>query len=468
MTYQSQFSVRYGSDEMRAVWSEPAKRRAWRRVWLAVAEAQAAAGLVSADQVDELRSHAQDIDLDRAREIESEVQHDLIAELKTYAEQSPAAGGILHWGLTSADVQDNAEVVRQKAALAILLETLHKLLLKFADRIEETRDMPVMGFTHLQPAEPSTLGYRLSVYAQDLLTHFDALLRLHRHLLGKGIRGPVGTAASQLEMLEGTEITPEMLEASVMQSLGIEAYPVSTQTYPRLQDYTLIAALAGLAASLHKFGLDLRLMQSPGIGGASEPFGGDQVGSSAMPFKRNPILAEKICSIARLVAGHVSVVWSNAAEAALERTLDDSANRRIVLPEAFLACDEMLNTANRIMDGLVAAPDQLGDPLASFGAFSALERVLTALVKAGADRQSMHERLREHSMQAWEHVQKGLPNPLVDALAQDTQLLEYLQPGRIRELMHVESYVGLAPQRALEMAERIRDRFPQRPQEGES
>ncbi len=468
MTYQSPFTTRYGSDEMRMLWSELAKRRAWRRVWLAVAEAQVTAGLVSIEQVEELRTHAQDIDLARAQAIEAEVQHDLIAELRTFAEQSPKAGGILHWGLTSADVQDNADVVRQKAALAILLEVLHKLLLKFADRIEETHDLPVMGFTHLQPAEPTTLGYRLSVHAQDLLEHFDALLRLHRHLRGKGIRGPVGTAASQVEMLEGTDVTPEMLEVSVMQSLGIEAYPVSSQTYPRVQDYTLLAALAGLAASMHKIGLDLRLMQSPGIGGASEPFDADQVGSSAMPFKRNPILAEKICSLARLVAGQASVAWSNAADAGLERTLDDSANRRIVLPEAFLACDEMLHTAARIMDGLVTTPGQLSDPLASYGAFAALERVLTALVKAGADRQSMHERLRDHSMQAWEHVQKGSPNPLVDALAQDTQLLEYLQPGRIRELMHIESYVGLAPQRALEMTVRLRDRFRQRTQEDES
>ena len=468
MTYQSPFTTRYGSDEMRALWSELAKRRAWRRVWIAVAEAQAAAGLVSSEQVEELRSHAQDIDLDRAKVIEAEVQHDLIAELKIFAEQSPTAGGILHWGLTSADVQDNAEVVRQKAALAILLESMRKLLLKFADHIEETHDVTVMGFTHLQPAEPTTLGYRLSVYAQDLLEHFDTLLRLHRHLRGKGIRGPVGTAASQVQMLEGTDVTPEMLEISVMHALGIEAYPVSSQTYPRIQDFTLLAALAGLAASLHKLGLDLRLMQSPGIGGASEPFAADQVGSSAMPFKRNPILAEKICSLARLVAGHVSVAWSNAADTGLEHTRDDSANRRIILPEAFLACDEILLTAACIMDGLDATPRQLTDPLATYGAFAALERVLTALVKVGADRQSMHERLRDHSMQAWEHVQKGSPNPLVDALAQDTQLLEYIQPGRIRELMHVESYVGLAPRRALEMTERLRDRFRQRTNEGNS
>ncbi len=444
---------------MRALWSEQAKRRAWRRVWVAVAEAQAEAGLVSAEQVQALQARALDIDLERALAIEAEVQHDLMAELKTFAEQVPAAGGILHWGLTAADVQDNAEIVRQKAALALVLDSLRTLLLQFADRIEQTHDRPLMGFTHLQPAEPTTLGFRLSLYAQDLAEHFEVLLRLHRRLRGKGIRGAVGTSAPQVDMLEGTGHTLEMFETSVMGSLGIEAFPLSSQTYPRIQDYTLLAALSGLAASMHKFGFDLRLMQSPGFGGTREPFEPSQVGSSAMPFKRNPILAEKICSLARLLPGQASVAWENAANAGLERTLDDSANRRIIIPEAFLTCDELLSTGIRIMEGLDVEPDRSLDPLGTYGTFAALERVLTALVKAGADRQAMHQRLREHSMQAWAHVQKGQTNPLVDSIAQDTAVLEHLQPGRIRELMQVEGYVGLAPQRALETAERIRDRF---------
>jgi adenylosuccinate lyase len=463
MNYLSPFTTRYGSREMRALWSETAKRRAWRRVWVSVAEAQAAAGLVTAGQVDELREHAQDIDLERAGEIEAEIGHDLMAELRTFAEQCPAAGGILHWGLTSADVQDNAEVVRQKAGISILLERLRPILLLFADRIGETDSEPLMGFTHLQPAEPTTLGYRLSVYAQELCDHFEALARMHGRLRGKGIRGAVGTSATFLEMLEGSEITPEMLEATVMDALGIEAHPVSTQTYPRVQDYSLLALLAGLGASLHKFALDLRLMQSPGFGGAQEPFGSSQVGSSAMPFKRNPVLAEKICSLARLVSAHAAVAWVNAADSALERTLDDSANRRTILPESFLAVDEMLMAAEHILSELRHEPNPAQDPLVLFGPFSAVERVLTAAVKAGADRQAMHERLREHSMRAWEQIQDGQPNPLVDALSQDTFILGYLQPGRIRKLMHAENYVGLAPQRARETAARLRARFTANP-----
>ncbi|HEY43452.1 MAG TPA: adenylosuccinate lyase [Anaerolineae bacterium] len=459
MTYQSPYTIRYGSEKMRALWSETAKRRAWRRVWVAVAEAQATADLISSEQIDEIKTHALDIDLKRAIEIEAEIDHDLMAELKTFAEQCPLGGRVLHWGLTSADVQDNADIVRQKAALAILLGTLRDLLLQFAHQIEATADLVTMGYTHLQPAEPTTLGYRLGGYAQDLLAHFDTLARLRLHLRGKGIRGAVGTAAPFVDMLTDSQITPEMLEATVMDALDIEAYPITNQTYPRLQDYTLLCQLAGLAASLHKFAFDLRLMQSPGFRTAAEPFGDRQVGSSAMPFKRNPVKAEKICSLARQVAAGVSVAWQNSASNLLERTLDDSASRRSLIPEAFLACDEMLHTAVEIVSGLEVDEIGIEAQLATFGPFAALERVLTTLVRAGADRQEMHERLRVHSMTAWETVQKDKPNPLADRLASDTMLLKYLQPARIRNLLDASSYVGTAPQRARELAARIRERM---------
>lgn len=459
MTYQSPFTIRYGSDAMRALWSETAKRRAWRRVWVAVAEAQSAADLISPEQIDEIKAHALDIDLKRAAEIESEIGHDLMAELKTFAEQCPLGGGVLHWGLTSPDVQDNADIVRQKAALAILLGPLRDLLLKFADRIEATADLVIMGYTHLQPAEPTTLGYRLAGYAQDLLAHFDTLVRLRLSLRGKGIRGAVGTEAPFVDMLSDSPVTPEMLEATVMDALDIEAYPITTQTYPRLQDYTLLCQLAGLATSLHKFAFDLRLMQSPGFRTSSEPFGERQVGSSAMPFKRNPVKSEKICSLARQVAANVSIAWHNSATNLLERTLDDSANRRSSIPETFLACDEMLLTALEIVTGLEVDEIAIGDQLTRFGPFAALERVLTTLVRAGADRQVMHERLREHSMAAWETIQSDKPNPLPDRLAADTAILQYLQPARIRELLDASSYVGTAPQRARELAVRIRERL---------
>jgi len=459
MNYESPFTTRYGSPEMRGVWSEVAKRRAWRRVWVAVAQAQAAAGLVSAEAVDDLRAHQLDIDLQRAAEIEAEVSHDLQAELRVYAEQCPLGGPILHWGMTSADVQDNADIVRQRAALGLLLRRLREVLLPLADQIESTADTVVLGYTHLQPAEPTTLGYRLSTYAQDLLGCYDRLARTRAALRGKGIRGPVGTSATFVEMLAESDVTPEMLEATVLEALGIEAHPVASQTYPRLQDYRLLAGLAELAAALHKFALDVRLMQSPGIGQAYEPFGEQQVGSSAMPFKRNPILAEKICSLARLVLAGAGVAWENAASTLLERSLDDSANRRSTIPEAFLTCDEMLLAAEKIVTGLEVDAPAAAEQLQALGPLVATERLLTALVRAGADRQAMHERLRRHTRGALERSRPGGPNPLPDRIASDTAILHFLQPARVRSLLDASTYVGQAPARARQMAAAVRERF---------
>jgi adenylosuccinate lyase len=459
MSYQSPFTTRYASNEMRAIWSEMAKRRAWRRVWVCVAEAQATAGLIRAEQMDDLRSQEDNIDLKRAAEIEGEIGHDLVAELRTFAEQCPSGGGVLHWGLTSADVQDNAEILRQKAALAILLDRLRSGLLAFATRIEETHDLPVLGYTHLQPAEPTTLGYRLAGYAQDLNNHFDHLLRLHKLLRGKGIRGAVGTAGPFTDMLKDNDVTPEMLEATVMKSLGFEAHLITTQTYPRSQDYDVVSALGGLAASLHKIAFDMRLMQSPGFSVLQEPIRSEQVGSSAMPFKRNPIGAEKICSLAREVSAWTQVAWNNAANHLLERTLDDSANRRSMLPEIFLASDEMLITLIGIIGKFTIDNQARGKLLEQHGPFLALERVLTMAVQAGGDRQKIHEKLRKYSMKALNALQKGRANPLVDLVAKDQLILKYLQPARIKESLDSTTYTGLAPQRALELANRIRSRF---------
>jgi adenylosuccinate lyase len=415
--------------------------------------------LVSPEQLDDIRANANNIDIARALEIEAEIGHDLMAELMTFAEQSPEGGSILHWGLTSADVQDNAEVVRQKAALAILIETLRKVLVLYADFIDQHAETTVMGFTHFQPAEPTTLGYRFSAYAQDIFEHTEHLIRLRQSLRGKGVRGAVGTSGPFVDMLAGNEVTPEMLEATVMHRLGLEAFIVSSQTYPRIQDFKLLSALAALAGSFHKFALDMRLMQSPGFPAVSEAFGEKQVGSSAMPFKRNPIKAEKICSLARSVFAYQAPVWENAAQAGLERTLDDSANRREVIPQAFLACDEITHTAHAILSGLTIDEEGIHEQVERYGPFAATERILTALVLEGADRQDMHAHLREHSLKAWSAVQEGQLNPLKDQLAQDPVILKFLQPGRIRELLEAGNYVGKAPGRAKAMAERIQERY---------
>ena len=449
------FSKRYGSDEMRAVWSDDHKRRLWRRIWVALAQAQAAAGLVRPEQVRDLEEHADTLNTARALEIEAEIGHDVMGEVRAFAEQCAVGGGIIHWGATSADVTDNADVLRLREAIGLVRARLRVVLEDFAKQIRAHAELACMAYTHLQPAEPTTIGYRLAVYAQDLLGHDRALADLEGALRGKGFKGAVGTQASYGEMLAGSDTTPRELEAHVLQALGLGAFTIATQTYPRVQDFTVLSALAGLAASLHKFAFDLRVLQSAGFGELAEPFGAKQVGSSAMPFKRNPINAEKICSLARLVAGMPQIAWENAADSLLERTLDDSANRRTTIPEAFLATDEILRTAHKILSGLRVNVEACAANMARFGPFAATERVLMVLVRAGADRQAMHERLREHSLKAWAVIQGGQPNPLAGALGADTQILRYLQPARLRELMQAEAYTGTATERALEIASAI-------------
>ncbi len=457
-TYLSPFTWRYGSGEMRHVWSEKHKRHLWRRVWVALAAAQHQAGLVTARQLADLQAHEADVDIARATEIEAEIHHDLMAELRTFAEQCPAGGAVLHLGATSADIQDNGDVLRIREALDLLLERLHALLSGLADRIEAHADQVCMGFTHLQPAEPTTVGYRLATHGQDLLEDYVELHRVRQHILGKGIKGAVGTAASYAQLLDGTGMTPVELEACVMAELGLHPFPIATQVYPRKQDYRVLTALAGLAASLYRFAFNLRLLQSPPIGEWSEPFGARQVGSSAMPFKRNPINAENMDSLARYVAALARVAWDNAAHSLLERTLDDSANRRLILPDAFLAADELLRRAHRILRGLRINDAAVARNLAAYGTFAATERLLMELARAGADRQAMHEVIRGHAMAAWDAVQQGEPNPLAGRLAADPEVLRHLPASHVRELLDASGYIGDAPERARQMAAAIRER----------
>lgn len=456
-TFLSPLTWRYGSEEMRAIWSEAHKHRLWRKIWIALAAAQHRAGLVSSEQLTDLRKHQDDVDLDRAAEIEAEIHHDLMAELRVFAEQCSVGGSVLHLGATSADIQDNADVLRVRDALDHLLGRLRVLLADLADRIEEHADQVCMGFTHLQPAEPTTIGYRLAGYAQDLLEDYHQLRRTRKHIKGKGIKGAVGTAASYAQLLEDSGMTPARLEGLVMEQLDLESFPVATQVYPRKQDYQVLTALAGLAGSLYRFAFDLRLLQSPPIGEWSEPFGARQVGSSAMPFKRNPVDAENMDSMARYVAALAPVAWDNAAHSLLERTLDDSANRRLILPGAFLAGDELLRRGHRILEDLRVYGEAVARNMDAYGAFAATERLLMALTEAGADRQAMHEAIRQHAMKAWRALQEGKPNPLTDDLITDPDVLCYLPSERVRELLDASSHIGDAPERARRMAKVVRE-----------
>lgn len=438
---------------MRRLWSEQQKRQLWRSIWVALAETQQGYGLVSAQQAADLRAHVDTIDLPRALEIEAEIHHDLMAEVRAYAEQCPIGGGIIHLGATSMDVEDNVDALRLRTGLDLTLEKLGTLLSLFAEKIEQYAETPLIAFTHLQPAEPSTLGYRLSIYAQDLLEDFQALRQQRGQVRGKGFKGAVGTGASYAELFGLENVA--LFEQSMSEKLGLPFFLIATQTYPRKQDYNIISALAGLAASLYKFAFDLRLLQSPPIGELAEPFGAKQVGSSAMPFKRNPIRAEKIDSLARLVAGFPRLAWDNAAHSLLERTLDDSANRRTLLPEAFLAVDEILMTALGVVKNLQVDEAAMSRNLGSYGPFAATERVLMAAAKAGASRQEMHEILREQAMLAWQAVRAGAANPLVENLCADARLLAFLTPAQIRELMEYRQHVGDAPARARALAAKL-------------
>jgi len=295
----------------------------------------------------------------------------------------------------------------------------------------------------------------LAQYAQDLFQDWDSLRALIKSIKGKGFTGATGTSAAYAELLGDAGRLPEF-ERRLSEKLGLEFYPVSTQVYPRKQDYQVLSALAGLGASLHKFAFDIRILQSPLFGEVSEPFGKKQVGSSAMPFKRNPVNAEKIDSLARSLAQMPRQAWDNAALSLLERTLDDSANRRTFLPEAFLTADELLQVSSRVLKNLTLIPEGMAQNLRVYGPFAAVERVLMALAKSGADRQEMHERLRIHAMEAWSALQNGQPNPLAQRLMSDEHITQYIPMGEIEGLMDASRHLGDAPQRARALADRIR------------
>jgi adenylosuccinate lyase len=454
-TYQSPFSWRYGTTAMRELWSENKKRLLWRHLWVALAEVQSEFGLVKPEQAADLRKHMAEINLPRAMEIEAEIQHDLMAELQTFAEQCLVGGGIIHLGATSTDIEDNSDALRMREGLELLLKSLTSLLKALGQLIEKWADTPLMAYTHLQPAEPSTLGYRLALYGQDLLRDHQVIKTLAAGIKGKGYKGAVGTSAAYAELVGSNHLAE--FEKKLSKKLDLPFFPIASQVYPRKQDYEVISALAGMAASLYKLAFDLRLLQSPSIGELAEPFGEKQVGSSAMPFKRNPIRSEKINSLARYLASLPRIAWDNAAHSLLERTLDDSANRRILLPEACLAADELLHTANGIFSNLKVDEIAIARNLATYGPFAATERVLMALVKAGANRQEMHARIRLHALKAWTSIEQGDQNPLTDDLCQEPDLLRYLEETAIRSLMSSSAHIGEAVERARALAITIRE-----------
>ncbi len=455
-SFISPFTWRYGTEQMRRLWSETHKRTVLRSFWVALARAEMQAGIVTAEQVEDLESQRTNIDIARASEIEAEIHHDLMAEIKTYAQQCPIGGSVIHLGATSMDALDNMDAIRLIESMNLIIAQTRTLLQLIADLIIAQKDTPCMAFTHIQPAEPTTIGYRLAQYGQDILMDLQELLRVRKNIRGKGLKGAVGTSASYTELLTGTGMSARELESLVMEELGIEAFTAATQVYPRKQDWLIGNALAGLGGSLYKMAFDLRILQSPPMGEWAEPFGSKQVGSSAMPFKRNPIRSEKIDSLARFLAHLPNTLWHNAAHTLLERTLDDSANRREVFPAAFLSLDEILKTAIHIVSGLQFRTVAIERNLRTYGVFAATERLLMELGRRGADRQEMHEVIREHSLIAWDELQSGREPKLGQTLTSDPRVTAVISADEAIALLDASVYVGNAPGRAEEIAQQIR------------
>ncbi len=456
-TFQSPFTWRYGSPPMRALWSEKTKRLMMRRVWLALAETQAEAGLVSEEQLADLHATADQIDIARAEQIEQTTRHDVMAEILAWAERAPVGGGIIHLGATSADITDNVDALRLRDGMALIRTRLVDLIDALAERVEDTADQVTLGWTHIQPAAPTTVGHRLAGALQDFLTDLEALDGMRDGLRAKGFKGAVGTAASYQALLAETDMTAAEMERRAMERLGLRAAPITTQVYPRKTDWRVLNVLAGIAGSAATFAFNVRLLQSPPFGEWSEGFGEGQVGSSAMPWKRNPINAENVNSLARYIAAMPQVAWANEATSLLERTLDDSGNRRLVFPTAFLAADELLDRCARLVRRMVVEEGAVAATLARFGPFAATERVLIAASGAGGDRQALHAHIRTHSLTAWAAIERGESNPLADLLAAEPEITKFVPADQVRALVaDPGAHVGDAPERARALAARAR------------
>lgn len=453
--YRSPFSWRYGSTEMRYVFSEEHKYLLWRKIWVALARAEYRAGLVSRQELIDLEKNETNIEIERILEIEKETKHDVVAAIKEFAEKSPLGGGKIHLGATSMDVVDNTDAIKMKEALLLIDKAVVQLLALFSGLIKTYAHHPCMGYTHLQPAEPTTVGYRLALYAQDLLLVHSQLSFVMGAMRGKGMKGAVGTSAGYHSLLKGSKMTAQELENAVMKDVGIAPALIATQVYPRQYDYMVVSTLAQLSSVLAKFASDLRLLQSPTIGEWSEPFGKKQVGSSAMPFKKNPVQAENICSLARYVSGLPDVLLGNVTHSYLERTLDDSANKRIVIPEAFLAVDHMLQTTKGILSGLVINEKRIAINLNLYAPFAATEAILIAGVKRGANRQELHEVLREISMKAWDEVQNSKKNRMKELVSANKYVMAFIPKKQIESLFTVKTHTGDAPDRALLLVKQI-------------
>lgn len=453
-TYVSPLAARNASPEMQAIWSPQRKHSTWRRLWLALAEAEQELGLpITDEQLDELRAHLDDIDFAAAARYESRLRHDVMAHIHALGDVAPKARPIIHLGATSQFVNCNTELILLRDSLRLVAAKVARVIDAMGAFAHTHRALATLGFTHYQPAQPTTVGKRASLWAYDLALALDEIeVRLDRLRL-RGARGATGTQASFLALFDGDAGKVAQLDRRVIEKMGFDpdrGYEVTGQTYPRLVDAQVLNALAVAAAALHKIATDLRLLANRKE--VEEPFGSEQVGSSAMPYKRNPMRCERICALARFVMSLPTNALQTAAVQWMERTLDDSANRRLTLPESFLALDGALDLMHNVASGLVVHEKVIRANLMAELPFMATENLLMEAVRAGADRQSAHEVIRRHSQAAGDRVKtEGLPNDLLDRLRREPIFASL----DFEALLDPARYIGLAPEQTERFIERV-------------
>lgn len=452
--YQSPLSERYASKEMQYIFSPDMKFKTWRRLWIALAETEAELGLpISEEQIAELKAAKDDINYDVAKAREKEVRHDVMSHVYAYGQQCPTAKGIIHLGATSCYVGDNTDVIIMREALYLVRKKLLNVIGELAKFADTYKELPTLAFTHFQPAQPTTVGKRASLWLNDLVMDLSDVDYIISQLKLLGSKGTTGTQASFLELFDGDHEKCKEADRRIARKMGFDAcYPVSGQTYSRKLDTRVLNVVAGIAQSAHKFSNDIRLLQH--LKEIEEPFEKSQIGSSAMAYKRNPMRSERIASLSRYVMIDVLNPAITAATQWFERTLDDSANKRLSVPEAFLAIDGVLDLYMNVVDGLVVYPKVIEQRLMSELPFMATENIMMDAVKRGGDRQELHERIRTHSMEAGRMVKvEGKPNDLLERIAGDPAFGTTME--ELQSIMNPRNFVGRAPEQVTEFLNEV-------------
>ena len=441
--YTSPLSERYASREMQYIFSQDMKFRTWRKLWIALAETEKELGLhITQEQIDEMKAHAEDINYDVAKAREKEVRHDVMSHVYAYGVQCPKAKGIIHLGATSCYVGDNTDIIIMVEALKLVQKKLVNVVAELSRFADKYKDQPTLAFTHFQPAQPTTVGRRATLWCQEFLMDLEDLEYVLGTIKLLGSKGTTGTQASFLELFDGDQETIDKIDPMIAQKMGFKAcYPVSGQTYSRKVDTRVANILAGIAARAHKMSNDIRLLQH--LKEVEEPFEKSQIGSSAMAYKRNPMRSERIASLSRYVMVDALNPAITSATQWFERTLDDSANKRLSIPEGFLAIDGILDLCLNVVDGLVVYPKVIEKHMMAELPFMATENIMMDAVKAGGDRQELHERIRELSMEAGKTVKvEGKDNNLLELIAADPAFNLTLE--ELQKTMDPKKYVGRA------------------------